>query len=345
VLSAKSGDQIGMATQAQTVLVTGGAGYIGSHTCKVLAQKGFVPVTFDNLSTGHAHSVQWGPLVKGELADTDLLQRTIGEHNPIAVIHFAAMSLVGESVADPGKYYEGNVAGTLSLLKAMRDTKLDKIVFSSTAATYGVPETIPIPEHTPTVPINPYGRTKLIIEGMLKDFEAAHGIRHIALRYFNACGADPDGAIGEEHEPETHLIPNALRAIAGQMPEFKLFGDDYDTPDGTCIRDYIHVMDLADGHVRAVSHLTSGGQSDVINLGTGQGYSVKEILEATKRVTNRPLPLSIVARRPGDPPVLSADVTKAREVLGFETQCSDLDTIVRTAWNYHSARWNKDTAA
>lgn len=322
----------------QPVLVTGGAGYIGSHTCKALAAADFQPVVFDNLTTGNAHAVKWGPIHEGDLLDGARLREVLAEVKPVAVIHFAALSLVGESVRDPGLYYRNNVAGTLSLLEAMAEACCARIVFSSTAATYGAASDAPIPEDAPTLPINPYGRSKLIIEGMLKDFEAAHGMRHAVLRYFNACGADPDGEIGEEHDPETHLIPNLLRAISGDIPEFQLFGEDYATADGTCVRDYIHVCDLAAGHVKALEHLLSDGESVTCNLGTGQGYSVRQIIDAAKRVTNRELPMKVAPRRAGDPPTLCADVTRAREVLGFEAQCSDLDTIIRDAWRFHIGR-------
>ncbi len=299
-----------------TVLVTGGAGYIGAHACKALAQNGFQPVVFDNLVYGHAHSVKWGPLVEGELSDTARLARTLREHKPIAVMHFAAYAFVGESVADPGKYYANNVGGTLSLLEAMRGAGVDKLVFSSTCATYGVPEDLPIKETTAQNPINPYGRTKLVVEHMLADFARAHGLSYAALRYFNACGADPECEIGEEHDPETHLIPRALMAIAGEIEELRLFGDDYPTPDGTCIRDYIHVTDLAVGHIQALEHLLAGRESVAVNLGTGEGVSVKEIIDAAERVTGKHVPHSIAPRPPGDPPKLLADPTLAPELFG-----------------------------
>lgn len=320
------------------VLVTGGAGYIGSHTCKALAAAGYQPVVFDNLSTGNAHAVKWGPLHEGDLRDTERLVGVLSEVKPLAVIHFAALSLVGESVSDPGLYYSNNVAGTLSLLQAMVQSGNHRIVFSSTAATYGAAGSEPLREDAPTVPVNPYGRSKLAIEGMLRDFETAHGMRHVVLRYFNACGADPEAEIGEEHEPETHLIPNLLRAITGDLAKFQLFGEDYDTPDGTCIRDYIHVMDLAAGHIRALEHLIKDGESVTCNLGTGRGHSVREITDAAGRITNREIPMTVVARRAGDPPHLCADVSRAREVLGFVAERSDLDTIIADAWRFHVAR-------
>ncbi len=317
------------------ILVTGGAGYIGSHTCKHLATKGFTPVAFDNLSYGHKHAVKWGPLEVGDLNDKARLLEVINSHRPAAIIHFAAYSLVGESVTNPGKYYANNVGGTLNLLEAMRETGIDKIVFSSTCATYGIPEHLPIRETTPQNPINPYGKSKLMMEHMLADFDTAHGIRSVALRYFNACGADQDGEIGEEHEPETHLIPNILKSLTGDVPKLTVFGTDYDTPDGTCIRDYIHVEDLAHGHMLALQHLFDGKPSDRYNLGTGEGFSVKQIIEAVERVTGQIVPLEYGPRRPGDPPILTSDVTKARTRLKFETSASDVDTVVASAWNFH----------
>ena len=324
-----------MADTSRNILVTGGAGYIGSHTCKLLAQEGYTPVTYDNLVYGHEHAVKWGPLEVGELADAKRLASVIETYQPLAVVHFAAYSLVGESVANPAKYYQNNVLGTLSLLDTMRETGLDKIVFSSTCATYGVPDELPIRETTPQHPINPYGKSKLMIEQMLADYDAAYGLRSVSLRYFNACGADRDAEIGEEHEPETHLIPNVLRSLTGNQQKLSIFGTDYDTPDGTCIRDYIHVEDLAVGHLLALKHLFEGGTSDVFNLGTGDGYSVMEVVDAVERVTGRKVPREISPRRPGDPPILTADISKARDKLGFKTVVSDIDTIVESAWKFH----------
>jgi UDP-glucose-4-epimerase GalE len=317
------------------ILVTGGAGYIGSHTCKMLANQDYTPITFDNLSYGHERAVKWGPLEVGDLSDPQRIDAVIKDYKPLAVIHFAAYSLVGESVREPGKYYANNVGGTLNLLNAMRENGLDKIVFSSTCATYGIPSDVPIRETTPQSPVNPYGHSKLTVEQMLKDYDTAHSLRHVALRYFNACGADRDGEIGEEHEPETHLIPRILQAMTGHGPAFSIFGEDYATPDGTCIRDYIHVDDLAHGHLLALRYLIDGGQSQQLNLGTGHGYSVREIVDAVEKVTGRKVEYGIGPRRAGDPPELTADTTKAREVLGFETSVSDLETIVSTAWKFH----------
>lgn len=318
-----------------TVLVTGGAGYIGSHTCKALRAAGYTPVVYDNLVYGHKHAVKWGILVEGELADRELLKATILLHEPVAVIHFAAYLFVGESVTDPAKYYDNNIAGTLALLDVMRETDVKSIVFSSTAAVYGLPEVVPIKESTRKEPINPYGRTKLTIEHALEDYANAYGSKYAALRYFNACGADRESEIGEEHDPETHLIPRALMAVSGEIDDFSVFGTDYDTPDGTCVRDYIHVEDLARGHIMALEHLKRGGESGSFNLGSGQGLSVREILDAIEAVTGKSVPATFGDRRPGDPPVLTANVERARSVLGFETECSDVNTIVQSAWNFY----------
>jgi UDP-arabinose 4-epimerase len=313
------------------VLVTGGAGYIGSHTAKLLAAKGVEPVVYDNLVTGNRSSVRWGPFVHGDILDTAHLAQALMQHRPDAVIHFAASAYVGESVEDPSKYYRNNVAGTQSLLNACRLAKVDKIIFSSSCATYGVPASLPIKETTPQAPINPYGRTKLIAEHMLQDYAAAYGIRYVALRYFNACGADPDGELGEWHDPETHLIPRALLAASGRIPHLAVFGHDYETADGTCIRDYIHVNDLARAHLLAFDHLNAGGENLAVNLGTGKGSSIREILDAVARTTGREVPIELHPRRAGDPPSLYADPSLAAKTLGFSTEFSDLDTIVRTA--------------
>lgn len=318
-----------------TVLVTGGAGYIGSHACKALRAAGYTPVVYDNLVYGHRHAVKWGLMVQGELSDKDVLLRTINVHKPVAVIHFAAYLFVGESVSDPAKYYDNNITGTLALLDVMRETGLATIVFSSTAAVYGMPDEVPIKESIRKDPINPYGRTKLTIEHALEDYSRAYGLNYAALRYFNACGADRDCEIGEEHAPETHLIPRALMAVSGEINDFSVFGTDYDTPDGTCIRDYIHVEDLARGHIMALGHLLGGGESGSFNLGSGQGLSVRQILDAVETVTGRAVPATYGDRRAGDPPVLTADVQKAKEVFGFETALSDVNTIVQTAWNFY----------
>ncbi|TCO73338.1 UDP-glucose 4-epimerase GalE [Rhodovulum euryhalinum] len=318
-------------TQSKAVLVTGGAGYIGSHTCKRLAEAGYVPVAYDNLSTGHADAVRWGPLIEGDTRDREAVAHAIRTHAPVAVIHFAAAAYVGDSVRDPEFYYSNNVGGMLGLLTACRETGLARVIFSSSCATYGVPDRLPITEDTPQNPINPYGRTKLIGEWMLADFARAHGLRYVALRYFNACGADPDGTLCERHDPETHLVPLALFAADGRRPALDLFGTDYPTPDGTCIRDYIHVCDLAEGHLAALRHLEAGGSSLSVNLGTGTGHSNREVLDAVGRVLGRPVPVNAVDRREGDPPALVADPAFAREALGFAAGFRDLDAIVAHA--------------
>jgi UDP-arabinose 4-epimerase len=327
------------------VLVTGGAGYIGSHACKALAQAGYAPVAYDNLSYGHCRAVQWGPLIVGDIADGAALDRAFSEHQPVAVIHFAAYAYVGESVTDPAKYYANNIGGSLSLLEAMRRAGVGALVFSSTCATYGVPKAVPIREDHPQAPVNPYGRTKLLVEQAMADYGRAYGLRSAALRYFNACGADPDGEIGERHDPETHLIPRALMAATGEIAHLDLFGDDYDTPDGTCIRDYIHVTDLARAHVLALEHLLGKGESLCLNLGTGRGASVREIISAVERVSGRALPVKVSARREGDPPLLFADPSKAAGVLGFKTRFNDIGEIMETAWRFHVGGWGGKATA
>lgn len=319
----------------QAVLVAGGAGYVGSHTCKALARAGFLPIVFDNLCTGHREFVRWGPLVEADLHDKAAVAEAIRRHECVAVLHFAAFALVGESVAEPAKYYDNNVVGTLSLLAGMRAAGCSALVFSSTCAIYGQPAQVPIVEDTRPDPINPYGASKLMVERILADFRPAYGLRSIALRYFNACGADPDAEIGELRDPETHLIPRAMMALQGHIGDFAVFGTDFDTPDGTAIRDYIHVADLADAHVAALRLLLSGSPGGVFNLGTGSGYSVKEVLQAIEREAGERLPDVNGPRRPGDPAVLIADATRARRDLGFDPQHSDIATIVRTAWAWH----------
>lgn len=313
------------------ILVTGGAGFIGSHICKALSRAGMTPVTYDNLSTGHADSVRWGPLIRGELADAAMLRRTLAEFSPDCVIHCGANAYVGESVDMPRKYYRNNVVGSLTLLEACLDQDIDRIVFSSSCATYGVPDSLPIREESPRLPVNPYGRTKLIFEMALEDFAAAYGIRFAALRYFNAAGADPDGELAERHDPETHLIPRALLAAAGRLERLDIFGTDYATEDGTCVRDYIHVSDLAQAHLAAVNHLMADGGSLSVNLGSGRGTSVREILEAIHRASGREVPVRYRSRRVGDPPILFANTARAKAELGFVSVFSDIDTIIRTA--------------
>lgn len=313
------------------ILVTGGAGFIGSHICKALSRAGMIPVAYDNLSTGHADSVRWGPLIWGELADAAALRRTMAEFSPECVIHCGANAYVGESVEMPRKYYRNNVVGSLTLLEACLDQNIDQIVFSSSCATYGVPASLPIREESPQHPVNPYGRTKLIFEMALEDFAAAYGIRFAALRYFNAAGADPDGELAERHQPETHLIPRALLAAAGKLDRLDIFGTDYATEDGTCVRDYVHVSDLAQAHLAAVNHLMADGDSLSVNLGSGRGTSVREILEAIYRTTGREVPVRYRPRRAGDPPILFANTARAKAELGFMPALSDIDTIIRTA--------------
>lgn len=319
----------------QAILVTGGAGYIGSHTCKALAQAGYTPVTYDNLVYGHEWAVRWGPLEQGDIQDRVALDAVIAKYRPQAVIHFAAYAYVGESVSDPGKYYRNNVAGTLTLLEAMRDHAIGRIVFSSTCATYGIPPTVPIVEETPQHPINPYGASKLMVERILADFGPAHALGWIALRYFNAAGADPDTQIGEAHDPETHLIPLALDAAAGRRPALTVFGHDYDTPDGTCVRDYIHVSDLAQAHVLALAALERGVPSQPINLGNGAGFTVREVIASVERVTGLSVPCILGDRRAGDPPALISDAARARKTLGWNPQLADIDAIISTAWAWH----------
>lgn len=317
------------------ILVTGGAGYIGSHTCKQLKAAGYTPVTFDNMVYGHEWAVKWGPLVKGDIQDRAALDAAFAKYAPAAVIHFAAYTYVGESVEDPGKYYRNNVYGTVNLLEAMRDHNCGNIIFSSTCATYGVPETMPMTEQLPQRPINPYGWTKLMIEQVLRDFEHAHGIKHMALRYFNAAGADPDGEIGEDHAPETHLIPLTVLAGLGRRGPIKIFGQDYPTPDGTAIRDYIHVTDLADAHVLGLGVLLDGGESRMINLGTGHGASVREVVDAVGCSLGSPVPAENAPRRAGDPPMLVADATRAKTELSWTPRYTNLDDIVGTACRWH----------
>jgi UDP-arabinose 4-epimerase len=319
----------------ETVLVTGGAGYIGSHACKALARAGHRPVVYDNLSRGHRAAVRWGPLVEGELADRARLVAAMREHRAAAVMHFAAFAYVGESVADPALYYRNNLGGSLALLEAMREAGIGRIVFSSTCATYGIPGAMPIAETTPQLPVNPYGETKLAIERALHWYGAAYGLRSVALRYFNAAGADPEGEIGEAHDPETHLIPLVIEAALGRRPQVEVYGTDYPTADGTAIRDYIHVQDLAEAHVLALGHLAGGGASVALNLGTGQGHSVRAVIAAVEHAGNRPVPYRDAPRRAGDPPELVADPSRAQALLGWQPRLSDLDTIVATALAWH----------
>ncbi|MGB5830370.1 MAG: UDP-glucose 4-epimerase GalE [Thiohalocapsa sp.] len=320
---------------SKSILVTGGAGYIGSHACQALARSGYLPITYDNLVYGHRWAVRWGPLEEGDIGDRARLGAVIDQYQPAAVMHFAAYAYVGESVLDPGKYYRNNVAGSLTLLEAMRDHQISRFIFSSSCATYGIPEQTPIGEEHPQRPINPYGASKLMIERMLGDFDVAHGLRSIALRYFNAAGADPGAEIGEAHDPETHLIPLVLDAAAGARPAITIHGSDYDTPDGTCVRDYIHVTDLAQAHVLALQVLEQGGSSTSYNLGNGQGFTVREVIEHATRITRRDIPLIIGPRRAGDPARLVGDAHRARRELGWQPRHADLDEILVTAWRWH----------
>ncbi|MDX1607001.1 MAG: UDP-glucose 4-epimerase GalE [Candidatus Competibacterales bacterium] len=317
------------------VLVTGGGGYIGSHACKALARAGYLPVSYDNLVYGHREAVRWGPLEEGDIADRARLDDVLDHYRPTAAMHFAAYAYVGESVQDPGKYYRNNVAGSLTLLEALRDHGIGRMIFSSTCATYGVPEQVPITEDHPQRPINPYGASKWMIERMLADFDTAHGLRSMALRYFNAAGADPDAETGEAHDPETHLIPLVLDAAAGRRPAITVYGDDYDTPDGTCIRDYIHVTDLAEAHVLALQALERGAPSTAYNLGNGAGFSVREVIARARRVTGCEIPVETGPRRPGDPPRLVGDAQRIRRELGWRPRFADLDVILETAWRWH----------
>jgi len=318
-----------------SILITGGAGYIGSHCSKALAEAGFRPVSYDNLSTGHAGFVQWGPLVVGDVNDRAKVAATIREYRIQAVMHFAALSAVGESVSDPARYFMNNVSGTLGLLQGMRDAGCERLVFSSTGAVYGDAGSEPIPETAAGPIANPYGRSKFMIEQILSDYRCAYQFRSVSLRYFNACGADVSATIGELRDPETHLIPRALMAVSGHVSDFAVFGTDYDTPDGTAVRDYIHVDDLASAHIAALEVLLGGDMGDVFNLGTGFGYSVMQILDAVRSETGRKVPLVFKDRRAGDPPVLVADPSKAQRKLGFKARQSDLRHIIRSAWAWH----------
>lgn len=318
----------------KNILVTGGAGYIGSHTAKILSKGGYKPIVVDNLSRGHEWAVKWGPLERADLEDSEALASIFRRWQPEAVVHFAAYAYVGESVQHPYLYYRNNVGGTISLLEAMKAAACDKIVFSSTCATYGTPTSNPITEDMPQNPVNPYGASKLMVERILTDASLAYGLRSAILRYFNASGGDPDGEIGEAHDPETHLVPLALQAAAGTGPSLKVFGNDYDTPDGTCVRDFVHVTDLAAAHLAAVDYLCAGGATCQLNLGNGQGYSVLEVIETVKRVTGRKVPYEFAERRPGDPPVLVADATRAGKVLGWKPAIPLLDDQVSHAWKW-----------
>lgn len=318
------------------ILVAGGAGYIGSHMVRLLTDLGHEVVTFDDLSAGFRDAVLGGFFVQGSLHDKSALSDLFGAYQFDAVVHFAGSIAVGESVRDPAKYYQNNLAGTLNLFDAMRAHGVNKLVFSSTAAIFGVPQYVPIDEQHPQAPINPYGMTKWVTERILLDYDVAYGMRSVALRYFNAAGASPDAALGERHNPETHLIPLALRAAKGELPELTVFGTDYDTPDGTCIRDYIHIVDLCDAHVLALQHLMAGGESRAYNLGNGQGYSVKEVIQVAERVSGKRVPVQYGPRRAGDPPRLVADASKIKKDWGWLPRFGELEQIVQHAWQWEA---------
>ncbi len=320
---------------SEAVLVTGGAGYVGSHACKRLAEEGFHPVTFDNLSAGHRWAVRWGPLVTGEINDRQALAEAIERHRPVAAMHFAGLISVADSLADPLAYFQTNVGGSLALIAAARAHGLDKLVFSSSAAVYGEPRAVPLVEDHPREPINPYGASKLMVERVLADVSAAHGFRSVSLRYFNAAGADPTGEIGEDHDPETHLIPRVLDAALGRGRAIDVYGDDYGTPDGTCVRDFVHVSDLADAHVLALRYLLTGGATTCLNLGSAKGFSVREVIGAARRVTGRPIAVEVGPRRAGDPAVLVADSRAARATLGWQPSRSAIERVIEDAWRWH----------
>lgn len=319
------------------ICVTGGAGYIGSHTCKLLAHSGHEVYVYDNLSTGHRDAVKWGEFFHGDIRDTQNLRAFLKKIRPDGIIHFAAHAYVGESVQNPGKYFSNNVGGSLSILEAMRDENVPAIVVSGTCAVYGQPESVPIREDCPPAPLSPYGASKLFMERMLSDFERAHGLSWMSLRYFNAAGSSPEGEIGERHDPETHLIPRVIQAALGQLDAIDIFGDDYPTPDGTCIRDYIHVDDLAKAHLLAIEHLARGNPSMALNLGTGKGHSVREIIDGVSRLAGKAVPARVRGRRAGDPAELVADPRKAGEILGWKAEKS-MEQSLEDAWNFMKAQ-------
>jgi len=320
-----------------SILVTGGAGYIGSHAAKALAVAGFRPVVLDDLSRGHAHAVKWGPFISADIANSTLVRQIIEEHDIKAVLHFAASAYVGESMSAPRTYFLNNVRNTLNFLEAVADSGVNQIVFSSTCATYGIPEGLPVREEHPQRPVNPYGESKLFVERVLHWYAQAYGLRWVILRYFNAAGADPEGDIGEQHDPETHLIPRVIQAALGVLPEIEVFGNDYDTPDGTAIRDYIHVSDLADAHVLALQHLLRGGPNCALNLGTGRGHSVREVIDTVEKLSGRKIRVRIRPRREGDPPMLVAQSSRAMELLNWLPRQSNLEMIVRTALRWQES--------
>lgn len=324
-----------MPQNKMNILVVGGAGYIGSHMCKYLFQKGYNPVVLDNLVYGHREAVKWGPFIEGNMEDASLLSRIFKDYRIEAVMHFAAFAYVGESVTDPGKYYLNNVSASISLLESMRRHHISNFLFSSSCATYGEPLEIPITESHPQNPINPYGRTKLMVEQILMDYKLAYGINYTSLRYFNAAGADPDGEIGEDHNPETHIIPLVLQVALDQRDEINIFGDDYPTEDGTCIRDYIHVTDLAQAHLLALENMLNNKGGGIYNLGNGEGCSVKQVIETARKVTGKDIIASITGRRAGDPAVLIGSSARAVNSLGWKPQYGDIESIIETAWRWH----------
>ena len=325
------------------ILVVGGAGYIGAHMVKQLRRAGFTVQVADDLSSGRREAVLGAPLHVGDIGAPAFVGPLLAALRPAAVMHFASFIQVGESVAEPGKYYRNNVAATLALLEAMRAHGVARFIFSSTAAIFGDPQYVPIDETHPKAPINPYGRSKWFVEQVLEDFDRAHGLKSVCLRYFNAAGADPEGELGECHEPETHLIPLILQVASGRRPHITVYGEDYPTADGTCIRDYIHVEDLCQAHLLALRHLLRGGDSARYNLGNGNGHSVREVIAAARRATGHPIPVQVGTRRPGDPPVLVADASAARRVLGWQPQYADLDRILAHAWAWERrhAEWRR----
>jgi UDP-glucose 4-epimerase len=324
----------------KNILIVGGAGYIGSHMCKYLSKNGYLPIVLDNLSRGHEKAVKWGPLIEGSISDRNILKRVFSEHRIDAVMHYAAYSYVGESVTDPSMYYQNNLADTICLLSEMVEAEIKNIVFSSSCAVYGEPEEIPITENHPKNPVNPYGWTKYMVEQVLNDFKYAYGVESVSLRYFNAAGADPEGELGEDHNPETHLIPIAIQAALGKREEIRIYGNNYPTHDGTCIRDFIHVEDLAESHLLALNRLLNGKGGGTYNLGNGEGYSVREVIDITRRITGKPIRDRVVDRRDGDPAVLVGSSDKAKNELGWNPRFPDLESIVETAWHWHQKHPN-----
>ncbi len=319
----------------ETILITGGAGYVGSHACKALAEAGYEPVVYDNLHRGHRKLVKWGPFEEGDIGDSDRLSAVIAHHEPAAVMHFAALALVGESSVDPLAYYRTNVASTATLATAVCAAGILKLIFSGSCAVYGIPDVTPIAEDAPLAPVNPYGRSKLMAESILADAGAAHGLSFVTLRYFNAAGADPNGETGEQHDPETHIIPNVLRVAAGESTSLLLNGDDYPTADGTCIRDYVHVSDIADAHLKALQYLDENTGTHVFNLGTGSGFSVRQVIETAKQVTKKDIPVQVGPRREGDPAVLVADAGRIHRECAWAPKRSSLETQISDAWAWH----------